>query len=583
MVEMAPVVMQRSASQVSLLSDAEADAAETRDAQGETRQHGDAHARADDERNESDDSSETRKRKWYAVALLTLTSAFLYADQNLLSPNLSAVAEEFGLSDEEKDVYLGGYLQLAFFCVGAPASLVIGWLADKMNRVRLLAIVVAIGEGPCLGTYFVKTYWELFAVRSLTGIAVGGCLPLLFSICGDLFPSHERAYVATFLTVATGAGIAGGQIMAGTVGPAYGWRLPFVLSAAPAILLALVTYTTVKEPERGGMEHAVMQEKERKRRGGLGGVGLASSNASEDVDFESRPAGVTDNPTGGVNPTSGVNSTYGTTDTNQASNLRKRTSRIRNDTPDETALYTAKIDTKKLKRQLQVPSNLLILAQGLPGTIPWGMLNAYFVDYLHVQKGLSVEEGTLAVTLFGIGAVVGTICGGIYGQKVYNRADGGGKKSVAVLMGTTTALGSLPLLFAINVNSYGPGEVYLYLVCLLGGILCAITPPNVRAVLLNVNPPETRGTIFAFYSQVDDVGKGGGPAVVAGLIVLYGRAVAFNIAVSGWLVCGGILLLLVRYIDQDVEKAHRAVAEEVESGRRREESGRVYDGNDEML
>ena len=28
----------------------------------------------------------------------------------------------------------------------------------------------------------------------------------------------------------TGAGIAGGQIMAGTVGPAYGWRLPFVLS-----------------------------------------------------------------------------------------------------------------------------------------------------------------------------------------------------------------------------------------------------------------------------------------------------------------------------------------------------------------
>ena len=268
MVEMAPVVMQRSASQVSLLSDAEADAAETRDAQGETRQHGDAHARADDERNESDDSSETRKRKWYAVALLTLTSAFLYADQNLLSPNLSAVAEEFGLSDEEKDVYLGGYLQLAFFCVGAPASLVIGWLADKMNRVRLLAIVVAIGEGPCLGTYFVKTYWELFAVRSLTGIAVGGCLPLLFSICGDLFPSHERAYVATFLTVATGAGIAGGQIMAGTVGPAYGWRLPFVLSAAPAILLALVTYTTVKEPERGGMEHAVMQEKERKRRGG---------------------------------------------------------------------------------------------------------------------------------------------------------------------------------------------------------------------------------------------------------------------------------------------------------------------------
>jgi hypothetical protein len=29
---------------------------------------------------------------------------------------------------------------------------------------------------------------------------------------------------------------------------------------------------------------------------------------------------------------------------------------------------------------------MIILAQGFWGTIPWGMLNAYFVDYLHVQK-----------------------------------------------------------------------------------------------------------------------------------------------------------------------------------------------------
>jgi hypothetical protein len=88
--------------------------------------------------------------------------------------------------------------------------------------------------------------------------------------------------------------------------------------------------------------------------------------------------------------------------------------------------YVAKIDLAKLKRQLRVPSNALILAQGLPGTIPWGMLNAYFVDYLHAQKGLRVEEGTLAVSLFGLGAVVGTVSGGVYGQRVYNREGGGG-------------------------------------------------------------------------------------------------------------------------------------------------------------
>jgi hypothetical protein len=33
------------------------------------------------------------------------------------------------------------------------------------------------------------------------------------------------------------------------------------------------------------------------------------------------------------------------------------------------------------------------------------MLNAYFVDYLHVQKGLTVESGTFAVTIFGGGGL----------------------------------------------------------------------------------------------------------------------------------------------------------------------------------
>jgi MFS family permease len=53
------------------------------------------------------------------------------------------------------DLKLGGYLQLAFFVVGSPASLIIGWLADKVPRTRLFFITVLIGEGPCLATYWV--------------------------------------------------------------------------------------------------------------------------------------------------------------------------------------------------------------------------------------------------------------------------------------------------------------------------------------------------------------------------------------------------------------------------------------------
>ena len=497
----------------------------------------DADATADAHANADDDGYRpmSRRRQYYTVGLLTLTAMFLYADQNLLSPNLSAVAEEFGLDDREKDLMLGGWLQLAFFVVGSPASLIIGWAADRVPRLRLFVITVIIGEGPCLATYWVETYWQLFAVRALTGVAVGGCLPILFSLCGDMFPASERNYVASFLTIATGAGIAVGQIMAGTVGPAFGWRLPFLLASGPAIALALLLYATVREPGRGAAEDAVL----RRRRARLAAR-------------EERDARIREN-----------DERRGADDGRRGDDDGRRDAPAASSGSASSEEYSAKIDAKKLWRQLKIPSNAIILAQGLPGTVPWGMLNAYFVDFLHVQKGLTVEEGTLAVTLFGAGAACGTVVGGVVGQRVYNRQ--GGRSAIAVVMGVTTALGALPGYFFLNVSTYGPGNVLLHLSCLVGGVLAAVTPPNVRAVLLNVNPPETRGTMFAFYSQIDDVGKGGGPALVAALIVAYGRTKAFNVAVSGWVLCGAILLCLRRYIDADVVNAQRAVQEELDA------------------
>lgn len=41
--------------------------------------------------------------------------------------------------------YLGGYVAAAFFAVGAPAALLIGYLCDKYNRRNLLFIVVILG------------------------------------------------------------------------------------------------------------------------------------------------------------------------------------------------------------------------------------------------------------------------------------------------------------------------------------------------------------------------------------------------------------------------------------------------------
>ena len=39
--------------------------------------------------------------------------------------------------------------------------------------------------------------------------------------------------------------------------------------------------------------------------------------------------------------------------------------------------------------------------------------------------------------------------------------------------------------------------------------------PNIRAVLMNVNPSERRGTVFSAFTLCDDLGKGLGPSIAA--------------------------------------------------------------------
>jgi len=43
------------------------------------------------------------------------------------------------------------------------------------------------GEAPCIATYWVTRYWQLLLLRLLTGLSLGGILPLVLSLLGDLF------------------------------------------------------------------------------------------------------------------------------------------------------------------------------------------------------------------------------------------------------------------------------------------------------------------------------------------------------------------------------------------------------------
>ena len=109
--------------------------------------------------------------------MLFACAFLLQSDQNLLAPHLSAVADEFGMSDVERDEKLGGELAMGLFLLGAPAALALGAAADACDRVRLFAAILVVGGAASAGTAFAASYGALFWWRALTGVSLGASLP----------------------------------------------------------------------------------------------------------------------------------------------------------------------------------------------------------------------------------------------------------------------------------------------------------------------------------------------------------------------------------------------------------------------
>ncbi len=92
-----------------------------------------------------------------ATILIAIISFFMFADQNLLGPNLTLIAEEFGIGDK-KDQLLGGLIPLVFWMLGGTVAVAIGFFTDIISRIKLFTFIVFIGEIPCLLSGFSQNF-----------------------------------------------------------------------------------------------------------------------------------------------------------------------------------------------------------------------------------------------------------------------------------------------------------------------------------------------------------------------------------------------------------------------------------------
>ena len=171
-------------------------------------------------------------RQHRRVFPLALAQMMLVADQPLLPTNMSAVAQEFGFDDAERDEKLGGMVSVVFFTFGAFFSLLVGRLADRMKRTTLVCLCMLLGSCGTFANSQVRNFPTLLCCRGAVGAAMGGLIPASFALIGDMYPAEERPHAIGMVSIISGLGLSVGQALAGFLGSALGWRAPFAVVGA---------------------------------------------------------------------------------------------------------------------------------------------------------------------------------------------------------------------------------------------------------------------------------------------------------------------------------------------------------------
>lgn len=185
-------------------------------------------------------------RSAYTVALLTLIYAFNTADRNLFGLLVPLIQEDMHLSDTAIGLLSG----LAFALFYATAALPIASLADRWNRRNIISIGLAFWSLMTAMHGLVSNAIQLAITRFLLGAGEATSVAPSNSIIADLFSPAQRPLALGFLSMATSIGILVAFPVLGWVSEDYGWRTAFVAAGIPGLLLALLFFLTVREPER---------------------------------------------------------------------------------------------------------------------------------------------------------------------------------------------------------------------------------------------------------------------------------------------------------------------------------------------
>jgi MFS family permease len=418
---------------------------------------------------------------------------------NLMSPAMSIIATDLGFEEEDRDVYIGSYFNICYSVISLPPAMVVGVLSDHHNRVFILTLLAVTGGFSMIGFGVFSSYPLLLFLRILQGTAYGAAIPVSYSLMGDLYTPSERAQISALLTASLGGGTLIAQLFAGYFNPYIGWRMPFVIFGTLCLMAGGVFWTSVHEPQRGGLDIVVVPDEE--------ATGLL-------IDAKARPVAVAVD----VKPT--------------AANVSMLASFV---------------------SMTKIPTISLFLFQSLPNNVIWGVVSVHMHDFLITEGSMDVGVATSLIGMFGFGAAVGGLSSGVLGGYFYNLK----KSYLPLFMGFTCIAAGLVMQYAFKICIRSAHiQYYSSFIIAVSGSLAAINGSLSRAVFLNVTSPYIRGSAISILNLMNTLGRGIGPACLTTWMAYRGieRQLAMENLLNLWVFCGLVICMMAYTIEKDEDK-----------------------------
>lgn len=180
-----------------------------------------------------------------ALALLTAMNFVNYLDRYILPAVQEQIKHEFSLTDNQI-----GSLTLWFMVAYVCASPITGWVGDRFPR-KPMIVIAALGIATVnFFTASVHSYMSLNVRHAALGIGEACFGVFAPALLADFFAESQRNRAMTIFNIALPVGAAAGYEAGAWVGAHHGWRMSFITSAVPGVLMALLILFLMREPRR---------------------------------------------------------------------------------------------------------------------------------------------------------------------------------------------------------------------------------------------------------------------------------------------------------------------------------------------